>query len=200
VVDGDTLALGKQRIRLNGIDAPETSQICQDNAGSDYRCGQVAAKALDDWLARSRPTRCVGVGLDQYDRVVADCFRADGLSVQKWLVRNGHALDWPRYSKGAYAADQAAAKAAQAGLWQGRFEAPWDFRATERSSSVTTPKVVEAPNACVIKGNISQDGKRIYHVPGQEHYDRTQINIAGGEQWFCTEREAKSAGWRKARR
>jgi endonuclease YncB( thermonuclease family) len=199
-VDGDTIELSKQRIRLNGVDAPETAQICQDRTGRDYRCGQVAAEALDEWLARSRPTRCVGVSRDQYNRIVADCFRADGQSVQKWLVRSGHALDWPRYSKGAFAPDQAAARAAGSGVWQGRFDPPWEFRAEKRSGGVAAPKLVETPNACSIKGNISRDGKRIYHMPGQEHYTRTRINTADGERWFCSEKEAQAAGWRKARR
>ncbi len=55
--------------------------------------------------------------------------------------------------------------------------------------------------ACSIKGNISQTtGERIYHVPGQEYYDATVISPQNGERWFCTEAEARAAGWRKARR
>lgn len=134
VIDGDTLGFGKQRVRLNGIDAPEASQICQDSAGRDYRCGKVAAGALDEWLARSRPTRCTEIDRDRYRRIVADCFRADGESVQRWLVQNGHALDWPRYSKGAFADDQAIAQSTKAGLWQGHFVEPWEVRKQRRAS------------------------------------------------------------------
>ncbi|MDX8480445.1 hypothetical protein RFN28_18530 [Mesorhizobium sp. VK24D] len=54
---------------------------------------------------------------------------------------------------------------------------------------------------CNIKGNISYyGGERIYHVPGQEYYSETRINLLKGERWFCSEAEARSAGWRKARR
>lgn len=54
---------------------------------------------------------------------------------------------------------------------------------------------------CDIKGNISPTtGERIYHVPGQEHYRETTINRRYGERWFCSEAEARAAGWRKARR
>jgi hypothetical protein len=53
--------------------------------------------------------------------------------------------------------------------------------------------------ACVIKGNISSSGERIYHVPGQRYYDKTQIDESRGERWFCTEQEAVGAGWRKAK-
>ncbi|KUM23655.1 hypothetical protein AU467_32995 [Mesorhizobium loti] len=55
--------------------------------------------------------------------------------------------------------------------------------------------------SCNIKGNISYyGGERIYHVPGQEYYSETQINLLKGERWFCSEADARAAGWRKARR
>jgi len=53
---------------------------------------------------------------------------------------------------------------------------------------------------CGIKGNIStRTGERIYHVPGQRHYWATRINLFGGERWFCSEADARAAGWRKSR-
>lgn len=55
--------------------------------------------------------------------------------------------------------------------------------------------------SCNIKGNISiNTGERIYHVPGQEYYSQTRISLLKGERWFCSEEEARAAGWRKARR
>lgn len=128
VIDGDTIEIHGQRIRLHGIDAPEGRQTCQDAGGRDYRCGTIAANALDEWLARSRPTRCETRDIDRYKRIVAQCWRADGQDVAAWLVRNGHAMDWPRYSKGAYAAEERQAKAGRAGMWQGRFAKPWEWR------------------------------------------------------------------------
>lgn len=128
VIDGDTVEIHGERIRLNGIDAPESRQLCQDAKGRDYRCGQAAALALDDYLAANRPTRCVEVQRDRYKRMVAHCYRADGSDVAAWLVLQGHALDWPRYSKGRYAEDQATAERDGAGVWQGRFVKPWEWR------------------------------------------------------------------------
>lgn len=128
VIDGDTIEIQGQRIRFNGIDAPESRQSCTASSGQAYMCGRASAAALDDYLARSRPTRCEATGKDRYKRVVADCFRADGQSVSAWMVRNGFAVDWPRYSKGAFAADQASAKSARAGIWQGEFTLPWEWR------------------------------------------------------------------------
>ena len=129
VIDGDTIEIAGQRVRLNGIDAPESWQACSDAAGKPYRCGKEAAFALDVFLSKSRPIRCVGHGKDRYRRVVADCFRADGQSVNSWLVRQGWAIDWLRYSKGAFRGDQAAAQAARAGVWRGSFEIPCEARA-----------------------------------------------------------------------
>jgi len=132
VVDGDTLEIHGERIRLNGIDAPETWQTCIDRAGAEYRCGKASADALDTFLALSRPTRCQEVSRDRYGRAVADCWRADGLGVAAYMVRAGQALDWPRYSHGRYAAEQEAARADRAGMWQGDFQEPWEARKARR--------------------------------------------------------------------
>lgn len=128
VVDGDTIEIHGQRIRLNGIDAPEARQMCTSSTGEAYRCGKVSADALDKFLAHSRPTKCIGTGKDRYRRIVANCSRLDGEDVAGWMVRNGYAFDWPRYSKGAFAAAQSSAKASGIGVWQGPSEAPWEWR------------------------------------------------------------------------
>ncbi|RUL96460.1 thermonuclease family protein [Rhizobium anhuiense] len=130
VIDGDTIEIAARRIRLNGVDAPESWQVCQDSARKPYRCGKEAAFALDDFLAKSRPTRCQARNTDRYRRVVADCVRADGTSVNSWMVRQGWAVDWVRYSKGAFRADQIAAESAHAGIWRGTFELPCEARAS----------------------------------------------------------------------
>lgn len=52
---------------------------------------------------------------------------------------------------------------------------------------------------CNIKGNVSTRGERIYHVPGQDYYDDTRISAAHGERWFCSEEEARAAGWRRSK-
>ncbi|MXN64506.1 thermonuclease family protein [Stappia sp. GBMRC 2046] len=132
VIDGDTIEIQGERIRFNGVDAPESFQNCADSAGYNYRCGAVAARELSQFLARSSPTRCQFLTRDRYGRIVGDCFRADGRSIASWLVRNGHAIDWPRYSGGKYSTEQRAAQAEKRGIWQGTFEAPWDWRRKNR--------------------------------------------------------------------
>lgn len=206
VIDGDTVEIAGKRIRFNGIDAPESRQYCQDVKGFDYPCGRHAAKALDEFLAASRPMHCSFIDRGHYGRLVGNCDRADGRSVQRWLVEQGLALDWPRYSNGAFATEQRAAMEAHRGLWQGKFEQPWDWRAAnaekvETVSEQSTGVSLLGNLSCSIKGNISiNTGERIYHVLGQEHYSETKISPQYGERWFCSEAEAQAAGWRKARR
>ncbi|WP_246685785.1 thermonuclease family protein [Mesorhizobium sp. B2-4-6] len=206
VIDGDTIEVHGQRIRFNGIDAPESRQYCDDAKGFEYPCGRRSAEALDTFLTASRPVQCTFVSWDRYHRFVGDCRRADGASIAAWMVEHGQALDWPRYSHGAYAQQQAQAEAAKVGLWVGAFQAPWEWRSEHRGGDGEQPSSTlslfgSGSGGCDIKGNISMNtGERIYHVPGQEHYDETVISTGKGERWFCSEDDARAAGWRKAGR
>lgn len=209
VIDGDTLELQSRRIRLDGIDAPESGQLCRDNRGRHYDCGATATQALRTFLANRSDIVCRISGRDQYDRLIGDC-RADGASVAAWLVNQGHALDWPRYSRGAYAREQGEAERNERGLWAGTFDKPWDWRAGRRSVATAVngpmPGLVAAAmdepanEDCRIKGNINASGQRIYHMPGQHFYERTRISPDQGERWFCSQDEARDAGWRPAMR
>ncbi len=92
---------------------------------------------------------------------------------------------------------EAGGRATRGGLWAGEFVTPWDWRQGKRLAAGIANQ--EAPSQCQIKGNISKKGARIYHVPGGRWYDRTKIDLAKGERWFCSEPEAEAAGWRKAK-
>ncbi len=69
-------------------------------------------------------------------------------------------------------------------------------RTTVRPAPVATSTT--ATGACNIKGNISNEGEKIYHVPGQRYYNVTKISVSKGERWFCNEAQAVATGWRKA--
>jgi len=127
IIDGDTIEIHGQRIRLNGIDAPESAQLCKDAAGKDYRCGQKASLSLADFLKVHRPTSCIAVDRVQFRRMVAVC-TAGGVDIGEWMVRKGYAVDWPKYSAGFYAAAENEAKRAKRGVWAGSFERPWEWR------------------------------------------------------------------------
>jgi endonuclease YncB( thermonuclease family) len=131
VIDGDTLEIHGTRIRLWGIDAPESSQLCRGEDSLQYRCGAKAANDLDAFIAR-RPVSCIPVSLDQYRRTVATCLVGD-VDLAEWLVRNGLAIDWPQYSKGKFDAIQREADHAGRGIWTGSYVEPWQYRACVRA-------------------------------------------------------------------
>ena len=100
--------------------------------------------------------------------------------------------------------EESAARAVRKGVWRGEIVAPWDWRRGERLQGAARnarPSTGNAPGRCNIKGNISHNsGRRIYHVPGDRDYARTRISPSRGERWFCSEAEARAAGWRRAGR
>jgi len=196
VVDGDTVHVQGTKVRLYGIDTPETAQPCTDAQGAEYACGISAKDALSARID-GRPVRCVGKDTDVFGRLVAVCSIGDD-DLNAAMVRAGWALAFRKYSED-YVALEDEARAGKVGLWAGTFTAPWEWRADGRAarSSRTAREPSPAPDpACPIKGNISRGGSRIYHLPGSGGYDGTRIDLAKGERWFCTEAEAKAAGWR----
>lgn len=190
VIDADTIDVGGTRVRLFGIDAPEIGQPCSVG-GQTWDCGAWARDAVVNAFQGAYAS-CDRRDIDRYGRVVALC-RVDGQDIGQLIVRSGLAWAYRRYSD-LYIADERAAERAVRGLWAVQVAMPSDHRAAARP---VTPAA--SPSGCAIKGNISGNG-RIYHMPGQEHYDRTQINEAQGERWFCSRAEAEAAGWRAARR
>lgn len=190
VIDGDTLEIHGQRIRLHGIDAPESGQSCERD-GRQYRCGQQAALALADKVGRET-VRCAQLDIDSYQRIVAVC-RLGNLDLSAWMVRQGLAIAYRQFALD-YVDDENAAQGDRAGMWAGRFEVPANWRRGEVLESENEP----TPDFCQIKGNINRNGERIYHVPGARDYGPTRIDESKGERWFCSEDEALKAGWRSS--
>jgi endonuclease YncB( thermonuclease family) len=125
VIDADTLDIHGERIRLVGVDAPESGQKCLSEDSKLVRCGSIAANALDKWINRN-PVSCDVDGRDRYGRLLGEC-RVRGDSVQEWLVINGHALAYRSYST-AYVPAESKARSAKIGVWAGEFVEPWLWR------------------------------------------------------------------------
>lgn len=190
VIDGDTIDLSGQRIRLFGIDAPEKGQVC-DNRGQVRDCGAWSARVLRDLIGND-PVQCRARDTDRYGRTVATCTVA-GRDIGEMMVGQGAARAYTRYSA-RYLAHEREAQTQGIGIWSGKMMTPEAHRHATPAPAQTTS------GGCPIKGNISASGKRIYHMPGQHDYDATRISPSKGEAWFCTEAEARRAGFRKANR
>lgn len=130
VIDGDTLEIHGQRIRLEGIDALESSQSCiHRETGQNWRCGQRAAIWLSDMIGAS-PVTCKYSGSDRYKRVLARCY-VQGKDIGAEMVRNGWAMAYVRYSND-YVGHETEAKNIGAGIWSTTFVPPWEWRRGKR--------------------------------------------------------------------
>jgi len=129
VVDGDTLVIDEQRIRMHGIDAPEMKQSCMTKYGDRYLCGESAKLALIR-LIDGNPVRCEGNKRDRYKRLIAVCY-ARGIDLNGEMVALGWALAYTRYSKD-YLDQEARAMSDHMGMWNGEFIAPWRWRRSRR--------------------------------------------------------------------
>ena len=142
VIDGDSLALKSGEIvRLWGIDAPEIDQKCARTAGEltaataaiGWHCGRSAKRYLESFFKPQVRFKCERRGKDIYERTIAQCFainlKGERHDIGKSLVAAGYAVDYERYSKGHYVADQKYASEHKLGLWGGGFINPEAWRA-----------------------------------------------------------------------
>ena len=127
IIDGDTIVVAGQLVRLHGIDAPELDQTFWWR-GQKLVCGTMALAALEAITAGVK-VRCKVVERDRHGRLVAKVFAPDGVDVGRRLVSAGWALAYRRYSKDYVAAENEARKAKR-GMWRGTFVKPWEWRAT----------------------------------------------------------------------
>ncbi len=212
--EGDHVQIGSRRIRLGGIDAPSVDQLCLNPKGDRWTCGAAARDELikhagnKSWSCHQRKAA------DRRGRIVARC-EVDGEDIQKWMVRSGWALSYMRLSHD-YDADEKAARDAKAGMWQGAFIAPWDWRVRNKKTAIlgaakpppharaillasASGPVAPSPD-CTIKGNVNRSGECIYHKPTSRWYAQIKMKISKGTRWFCSVEDAEAAGCRETRR
>jgi endonuclease YncB( thermonuclease family) len=187
VIDGDTIEVQGTRVRLEGIDAPETAQTCGRRWIGTWSCGQAAAAELAR-LIEGQQVRCDSRGTDKYGRMLGVCF-VGALDINAEMVNRGLAWAFVKYST-SYQQAEAEARARKVGIWQGEAQPPWEYR----HARWTTVEDA-APAGCAIKGNVTANG-RIYHMPWSPWYDQIRMEPDKGKRWFCSEAEAVAAGWR----
>jgi endonuclease YncB( thermonuclease family) len=129
-MDGDSLRVGRREIRLWGIDAPEFDQSCERD-GRTWDCGRAARSALASRID-GRTVECQVRDRDAYRRAVSVCRVAGRATLNEWMVQHGWAVDYRRYSKGAYARAERQARRDHRGIWSGHFEAPERYRHEHR--------------------------------------------------------------------
>ena len=133
VVDGDTIKINSKKIRLYGIDAPEKKQKCKKtyltisfmSFTKDYMCGEVSTQKLIKKINKQK-LNCNILDVDRYKRLIGECFKRN-INLNSWMVSNGYAVAYRKYSK-KYVSDEINAKNNKLGIWQGKFEMPWDYR------------------------------------------------------------------------
>jgi endonuclease YncB( thermonuclease family) len=211
--DGDQVVIGSSRIRLRGIDAPSVDQLCLNHAGERWTCGVAARDELIHHTDKKSWT-CHVERTDRRGRNVAKC-EVDGEDIQKWLVASGWALAYVRLTHD-YEADEKAAREAKAGMWQGAFIAPWDWRVRNKKTAIlgaakppanahaillasASGPVAPSPE-CTIKGNVNGAGECIYHTPASRWYAQIKMQVAKGTRWFCSVEDAEAAGCRETKR
>lgn len=204
VIDGDTIEIeGGKRVRYIGINTPETV-----DPRKPVECFGKEASVENKRLVEGKRVRLEKdvSESDRYGRLLRYVY-IDDVLVNDALVLNGfaHASTYPPDVKyqNIFRQSEAQAREKNLGLWAG---CPLTF-ATINPTNTTNPTneilndqiKLYNNNNCTIKGNISSTGEKIYHVSGCGSYDKTVIDESFGERWFCTEDEAKAAGWRKAK-
>jgi endonuclease YncB( thermonuclease family) len=215
--DGDTVQLGDVTYRLDGADAPELDQVCIDDHADAYACGLDAREQLTKLIAE-RVVHCDDLGPDKAfrNRHVGIC-RVDGeaTTLNEQLVRLGVAVSVEPAAKLHLQEETASARTGNRGLWKGCFVAPQDFRMGKKDAAllgaschadrdrqiraVLFPEDLAMPPNCSIKGKLAVRARvtgnlGIYYLQGCRSY----AGQTRPDRWFCSEDDARAAGFRRA--
>lgn len=210
VADGDTLTVRiggrRERIRIIGIDTPETGE-CGFEAAREALVRAVAGGVRLE-ADRTQDDR------DRYGRLLRHVVLPDGTLAAQQLIGAGLGREYTYAAayrhRDAYVAAERTARGRAFGVWSAGCARPVaptpagpSNQARPSASDTSAPRGGEAARGasegCRIKGNINGDGEKIYHVPGGRSYDETRISAGTGERWFCSPEQARAAGWRAAR-
>ena len=215
--DGGTIDVGGVTYRLSGIDAPAADQLCIDDHADSWACGADARDQLTKLIA-DRDVHCEDLGPDAiYKKWHVGICTAQGekASLNQLLVRGGFAMNLATTGESRFGQDEADAKRDRRGLWKGCFIAPHEFRTGQKGGALLGgacpsdkdreirealfPQETAMPSGCGIKGKYALRAKvtgniGIYHLQACSSYPA----LTRPDRWFCSEDDAKAAGFRKA--
>ena len=194
MIDGDTLEIDGALIQLYGIDAPELGQMCE-RGGKLWPCGLDAALALKKMLSlQGPPVRCApwaeGAGTGTSMQASIQVCQIGDKNLALTMVRNGYSVVLPD-STPDYIEAEKQARTAKLGLWQGDFVPPWDWRKGRQAEA----RAADWVRNCNVKGAVMSDGSRVFYVPTDDQYQDVTVEPGRGEQTFCSDEEARAAGW-----
>lgn len=215
VRDARTLQLGITTYRLAGIDAPDMDQICLNDRADPWACGVAAREALTH-LIGDHAVNCRDLGVDpsyKARRLGACSIEGASSSLSQQMIQQGFAINLP--GKDRFAGDEAKARIDHSGLWRGCFAAPQSFRRWDRDAvllgascrddkrtetlDLLFPARTTMPPGCAIKGKFAKRARLtgnigVYHLQGCRSY----AGNTKPDRWFCSEDDAKAAGFRRA--
>jgi endonuclease YncB( thermonuclease family) len=197
VIDGDTVQIDGHLVQLHGIDAPELGQLC-DRGGDLWECGRESALYLQKLVTfEGPPLRCSPwqgePDAQAVPGIVVGVCRIGSKEVGLTMVSNGYAVALPQ-SFPDYENAEAQARDAGLGLWQSDFVPPWTWR-EGRSAEI---KASDWVRQCTIKGVVGPAGERTYYVPTDEEYAEVSVDPGGDGRMFCSDEEARAAGWSRS--
>ena len=190
-VAGDALRISGTLVRLKGIEAPESQQSCLKANGRRWPCGSAALDGLKS-LLRGKTVACETSSSDEQGRALATCATTD-FDVAAEMVRRGYAFAATGFFK-SFGAEEEAAKTQKIGLWQGEAERPSEWRQRRWEEAKKS-----SPDGCPIKGYVRTAG-RMYAMPWSQDYTQGKLRTVKGERWFCSEDDARAAGFKLSSR
>ena len=190
-ISGDLLRVDGSVVRLAGIETPEPNQPCFKSNGRRWNCGTSARSALEKIL-RAGHADCARSGQDVGGTVLATC-KINDTDIAEALVRGGHVFATSGLFA-SYSAAETEARGGEIGLWQGEAVRPKEWR-----DQIWEEAKKAAPEGCPIKGFV-RASDRLYTMPWSQDYVGAKVRAVKGGRWFCSEDEARAAGFKLANR
>ena len=187
-ISGDLLRVDGTLVRLEGIEAPAPAQPCYRENGRRWSCASASRTGLNK-IIRGHPVTCTPSGQDESGRALAHCAVDGSTDIATELVRSGYVFATSHSFFSSLSSEEETARNSKLGIWQGEVVRPQEWRDQTWEAAKR-----EAPDGCPIKGVVRASAK-IYALPWSDSYANARVRPERGERWFCSEDEAKAAGF-----